>query len=253
MVLYFSGTGNSRYVAERVAKATGDTAVSLNDRLRLGPGEPFRSARPFVFVSPIYAWRIPKVVDALLRQARFEGAGQAYFLATCGSGGGDAGRYAKKLCVDKGLTFMGLQTIVMPENYLAMFPVPGPTAAAEILAAAEPSIHACARAIGAVQPLPALPRKPLDWIKSALMNPLFYAFCVSAKGFRTTEACTGCGRCARFCPLANISTENGKPLWGKHCTHCMACIARCPEEAIEYGHASEGQPRYWLDRAGRPG
>lgn len=253
MILYFSGTGNSRYVAERVAKTIGDTTLSLNDRLRLGQSEPIRSARPFVFVAPIYAWRIPRVVDSLLRQAQFEGASQAYFLATCGSDGGNAARYAQELCLDKGLTFMGFQAIVMPENYLAMFPVPGPGVAAEILAAAEPRIDACSRTIGAVQPLPPSPEKFLSRIQSALVNPLFYHFCVSAKGFRVTESCTGCGKCNRVCPLNNISMENGKPLWGKQCTHCMACIARCPEEAIEYRHTSEGQPRYWLDATGRPG
>ena len=36
------------------------------------------------------------------------------------------------------------------------------------------------------------------------------------------------------CPLNNIRLENGKPVWGKHCTHCMACICDCPKEAIEY-------------------
>ena len=45
-------------------------------------------------------------------------------------------------------------------------------------------------------------------------------------------------------PLNNIRLENGKPVWGKHCTHCMACICYCPKEAIEYGKKSKGKPRY---------
>ena len=31
---------------------------------------------------------------------------------------------------------------------------------------------------------------------------------------------------------------------GNQCTHCMACICRCPSEAIEYGKHSIGKPRY---------
>ena len=31
---------------------------------------------------------------------------------------------------------------------------------------------------------------------------------------------------------------------GNHCTHCMACICRCPTEAIEYGKHSQGLPWY---------
>ena len=31
MILYFSGTGNSKYVAKRIADALGDEIVNLND------------------------------------------------------------------------------------------------------------------------------------------------------------------------------------------------------------------------------
>ena len=48
-------------------------------------------------------------------------------------------------------------------------------------------------------------------------------------------------------PLNNIRLENGKPVWGKHCTHCMACICYCPKEAIEYGKKSKGKPRYHFE------
>ena len=49
------------------------------------------------------------------------------------------------------------------------------------------------------------------------------------------------------CPLNNIRLENGKPVWGKNCTHCMACICYCPKEAIEYGKKSKGKPRYHFE------
>ena len=59
--------------------------------------------------------------------------------------------------------------------------------------------------------------------------------------------CIGCGRCVELCPLNNIHLENGKPVWGKDCTHCMACICYCPAEAIEYGKKSLGKPRYHFE------
>ena len=59
--------------------------------------------------------------------------------------------------------------------------------------------------------------------------------------------CIGCGKCVELCPLNNIHLENGKPLWGKNCTHCMACICYCPKEAIEYGKKSRGKPRYHFE------
>mgnify|MGYP002728531920 CR=1 FL=1 len=61
------------------------------------------------------------------------------------------------------------------------------------------------------------------------------------------DKCIGCGKCAKMCPLNNIKLKNSKPVWGKNCTHCMACICLCPTEAIEYGKKSVGKPRYHLD------
>lgn len=43
------------------------------------------------------------------------------------------------------------------------------------------------------------------------------------------------------------SLQNGKPVWGQDCTHCMACICCCPAEAIEYGKMSLGKPRYHFE------
>ena len=77
-----------------------------------------------------------------------------------------------------------------------------------------------------------------------IVNPAFYALFVKAKAFRATDSCVGCGRCVSLCPMNNIRLEGARPVWGKDCTHCMACICRCPKAAIEYGKKSVGKPRY---------
>ena len=75
----------------------------------------------------------------------------------------------------------------------------------------------------------------------------FYSCFVSDRAFRVGEACTGCGSCARRCPVNNILLYDGKPVWCGSCTHCMACICYCPTEAIEYGRKSRGKPRYHFE------
>ena len=59
--------------------------------------------------------------------------------------------------------------------------------------------------------------------------------------------CIGCGQCAKRCPMNNVAIKDGKPVWGRNCTHCMACICYCPVSAIEYGKKSVGQPRYHFE------
>ena len=244
MILYFTGIGNSRHVAARLAEALGDTLLCMNDRIRAGDTSPVTGDTRLVIVTPTYAWRIPRVVRDWLLQTALPGAERAWFVMTCGSEIGNAAGYNRRLCQEKGLAYMGTAQLVMPENYIAMFRAPGAEEARQIVARAEPDVD---RAIAAVQQNREFtpPRHNLyDRFMSGPVNPLFYAFAVKDGAFTASAACTGCGQCVSRCPLNNITLEDGKPRWGGNCTHCMACICYCPAEAIEYGKKSRGQPRY---------
>ena len=90
MILYFSGTGNSRYVAEILAKELDDELVSLNDKIKYNGSKRIRSEKPLVVVSPTYAWRLPRVVSDWISQAAFAGSRRIYFVLTCGEDVGNA-------------------------------------------------------------------------------------------------------------------------------------------------------------------
>ena len=142
---------------------------------------------------------------------------------------------------------MGTAQIIMPENYIAMFNAPQKEQAKSIVEQAEPELQKVLTQLRAGQQFPP-PRDNLyDRFMSGPVNPVFYRFFVKADAFRATDACIGCGKCVELCPLNNIHLENGKPVWGKNCTHCMACICYCPKEAIEYGKKSRGKPRYHFE------
>ena len=94
-----------------------------------------------------------------------------------------------------------------------------------------------------MDPFDALHPTAVDKAKSSVMNRAFFKT-VSAKKFRATEKCVACGLCEKVCPLKNITLTDGRPVWGDHCTHCMACISRCPKRAIEYGKGTERRGRY---------
>ena len=98
MILYFSGTGNSRFAAEKIAEITGDEFVCLNDYIKNETAGDFVSGKPFVLVCPTYAWRVPLVVEKYLETARLEGSDDMYFVLTCGSGTSGAQNYTRKLC-----------------------------------------------------------------------------------------------------------------------------------------------------------
>lgn len=154
MVLYFSGTGNSRYAAQRIADALGDGLLCMNDRIKAEDTSLVKTGEQLVIVTPTYAWRIPRLVENWLRRTELSGARQAWFVMTCGSEIGNAAKYNYALCRDKQLTYMGTAQIVMPENYIAMFNAPQAEKARQIVAKAEPDIDRAASAIAAGQAFP---------------------------------------------------------------------------------------------------
>lgn len=244
MILYFSGTGNSEYTAKRLGEVIEDETLNLFERLRTKNYSAISSEKPWVIVTPTYAWRIPHIIDELLRKTELLGNKNIYFVMTCGGEIANAPAYLKQLCSDKNLNFMGCAEIVMPENYLAMFSTPTQDEALKIIAKSESAIDKAALMIKNGEALPEQKISVMNKLCSGIVNTMFYSVFVHAKKFYATDACISCGKCVNACPLNNISLKNGKPAWGTDCTHCMACINRCPKEAIEYGKISKGKPRY---------
>lgn len=244
MVLYFSGTGNSKHIADNIAGALGNTMYSINDGIKQGQ-HPKIADDTVIIVVPTHGWRIPRVVSDWIMAGAAEFSGKkAYFLLNCGSEIGNAEKYAKKLCSGCGLTFMGCAEILMPENYIAMFDCPSVEEALRIVENADSRTAELAELIRSGKPIPAKESTLLDKMKSGIVNSAFYAFCVSGKKFYSKDSCIGCGKCAQLCPVNCISIQDGRPIWGDNCIHCMACICNCPTEAIEYGTISQGKRRY---------
>lgn len=244
MVLYFSATGNSAYAAQKIARAIGDEAVDLFEKLRGRDFSELRSNRPWVVAAPTYAWRIPRILQEWLAHTPLSGSKAIYFVMTCGGSIGNAGRHLEKLCAAKGLQYRGCMEVVMPENYIALFSAPGQEEALATIRRAGGVIDGAIQRIQRDEPFPQPAPTLKDRLNSGIVNDVFYPLYVHAKKFYATDACVSCGKCAQVCPLENIRLERGKPLWGDRCTHCMACINRCPTQAIEYGKHTKGLARY---------
>ena len=248
MILYFSGTGNSEYVARRISLETDDSLLSITASLKSERMLKIPKSQPIVFVAPTYAWRLPRVVEAWIRKNKSLKGQKVYFVLTCGSDIGNADKYLRKLCAYKELEYMGVQEVIMPENYIAMFDIPSVELSEEIIDNAEPSIMEVCQCINGGTVIPSKKIFGTDRLKSGIVNGAFYATVVKAKKFKVTDKCIGCGKCERSCPLHNIEIKKGKPVWGKECTHCMACISNCPVEAIHYGEKTVDKRRYRCPR-----
>ena len=187
MIFYFTGTGNSRYIVNKIAAVTGEEIVNVGDRIKAGDISPMQTDGKAVFITPTYSWRIPKIMENWIHKADFHGADKAWFVMDCGSGIGNAAKYNARLCADKGLVYMGTAQVVMPENYIAMFHAPDKMEAEKIIANFDPVIDEIAAQLKAGESF-AKPRCNLyDRLMSIAVNPLFYHFAVKANAFRAEE------------------------------------------------------------------
>lgn len=244
MIVYFTGTGNSRWCARSLAERLDDRLTDAVPWIRDGIAAELQSEKPWVFVCPTYAWQPPRAFVEFLDAGTFSGSRDAYFVMTCGGELGAVEKTLEDLCRRKGLRFRGVLQVVMPDNYLVMFRAPEPEEAKKICAAALPVLEKGAAAVAALRDFPARKTGALDRFKSGPVNQGFYRFFIKSKRFYATDRCVGCGKCAQLCPFGNITLKQGKPVWGPRCTHCMACLCLCPQEAVEYGKATAGKRRY---------
>lgn len=227
-----------------LADLLGDECKDCFAYLRNGTFAELNSLRPWIFVAPTYAWQLPRVFVKFLRGSRFSGCRDAYVLMTCGSDIGNAAVTNQALLQEIGLVSHGTLPVVMPDNYLIMFSTPSREEGEKMVAAACPTIKRAAALIHKGEDFPPVSGGAFGGLKSGLVNALFNRFQIRSKPFTATNACISCGKCQKLCPLGNIHLQDGKPTWGKRCTHCMACISGCPVGVIEYGHKTKGKNRY---------
>lgn len=247
MIYYFTGTGNSRYIARELHQQLNEDYISVNTLIRNNDHSLQNIQGTLVFVVPTYAWRIPRIVEEWIRLTAFKDVEEVYFVMDCGGNIGNAGYYNRKLCEKKGFNYRGTMEIIMPENYLAMFNTPEDDEAKKIVKQADPIIKEAVSYIHQHLPFPNMSLQLKDKFQSSIVNTVFYPLFVKAAAFYSTDECIGCGLCEKLCPLKNIQIKDHRPVWGKECTHCMACIAKCPKKAIEYGKKSKGKNRYYID------
>ncbi len=242
-VFYYTGTGNSLWVARTLAKALGEAdVVSIASWLK--DKQPITS-KVIGVVFPVHMWGVPAPILRFIRESKALSPDYLFAVAV------DAGQVAntlvqfKRLCKQNGLKLSAGYEVQLPSNYLPW----GGAVAKELQ---EKIIAAAAQKIAAILPvIQNREEKPVDkgpfW--PGIVFNLLYR--VSFKQVRTMdgsfwvdERCNSCAICRQVCPAENIKMESGKPAWQHHCEQCLACIQWCPQKAIQYGKKTAGYERY---------
>ena len=250
MILWYSGCGNSRFVADQLsAKLNDSNMVFIPEAARNNTPLQFQDDEILGIVFPVYSWSVPKLVSQFLRKAKITGRPSYIFAAcTCGDETGLTIRHLKKDLKKQGLTLDAFFSFQMPETYINLpgFKLDTDENALRKINAAKSSLQETVRLIkeraqGNFDKL----KGGSSFLKSNILKPLFYGLLITDRKFRVSDSCIGCGLCAKNCPLQNITIENDRPKWNGHCTNCMSCYHRCPKNAINFGKNTVGKGQYF--------
>jgi formate hydrogenlyase subunit 6/NADH:ubiquinone oxidoreductase subunit I len=243
-IFWFSATGNSLAAAKGLAERLGDARLRPMIAEAGGGRSPSSAADRVGFVFPLYYLGCPKVVYDFLSAFSAKDGADLFCVVTRGvRPTGGALRDVKKRLARRGLALRFGAYVDMPNNDATLFAPTGEAEAAERLAAVPARLDEVAKGILSCA-------RHLDFEPTAFMLPIRQAaygkrIASSHEKWRAEASCTGCGSCAKACPLGLIRMEGGKPAWSRGCQECEACINWCPAKAIQYeGGNTEGKGRY---------
>ena len=279
MIFYFSGTGNTRWAAELVAKATGERLVYIPDAMRAGRYEyTLMEGERLGFCFPTHGWQPPRLVREFVGELKLHSAATpqdgddttgaachyCWALTTCGDNMGETMTIFNKELEAKGLRAQSMFAVVMPESNVCFPFLHLDTAEreqAKIARARERMEHVC-RVIEARQ------QGVVELVKGAI--PRTYSYVIGEyynrhlirddKLWVDEVACVRCGRCQQLCPVDDISTtaqgdgttdgQATPPRWlhNGRCTNCLACYHYCPQHAIHWGKMVRGQYHFRGER-----
>ena len=247
MIFYYSGCGNSRFIAKSIAEALNDKLVFIPEAQREGKFEyNLAENETLGFVYPIYSWRPPHLVEEFVNDLKINGKPSYVWTAvTCGDNVGETEKIFRKELETIGLNLDAAFCFKMPNTYVNMvgMSVDKPEIANEKIANAKEKLPKVIDIIKHHAKYSDMIKGGLSSFKSNVIGSGFYKW-ASDKPFFSTDDCISCGMCAKVCPLQNITLENGRPVWHGNCNTCDACYHYCPKNAIQYGKKTKGKGQY---------
>ena len=239
MVLYFSATGNSKYIAKRIAETLNTEFISIEEI------KDYEINNVDGFVSPTYAWGIPSIVEDFLNNHKLvKHDNYLFYVATYGTTPGQNKYHANK-ALNKGsnIFFDAYFSVKMPDTWTPIFDMSNKEKVAKKNGKIEPKINEIICKIKDKN-VGNFTKDGMPKI-AKIVYPHFYNKMRKTKNFSVSNGCIGCGLCERKCPVKAIKIIDGRPTWTKDsCVMCLGCLHRCPKFAIQYGKKTSKHGQY---------
>lgn len=240
MILYFSATGNCKYVATRLVESVEQEMLSIADCVR--NGQYAFSDKTIGIISPTYDWGVPSIVKDFLKKASFQ-TEYLYYIATYGTTPGASGAIANKAI--QGRKIDAFYSVQMADTWTPIFDLSTPKKIAKYTKNTEAEIDSVIHAVSQRQTNRHMSPRTPAFITKWIAEPIYNNKVRRTSHFHVEDTCIGCGLCAKKCPVQAIEMRDKKPVWVKDkCVMCLGCLHRCPKFAIQYEDKTKTHGQY---------
>ena len=238
VVYFFSGTGNTKKIADMVKTEFEIhdyhlSLISMEDRIHSTGVINENDFDLIGLAYPIYGFGTPDIVDDFVKLLP-AGKGKKIFLFKTGADFISINHNASALLIreleSKGYSVFYDRIIVMNSNWIVSY---NDSMVRQLYKSAEEKVRHMVKEI--------LKSKTRRYHTGYLMKSLSlgisrlekkYGSKYYGKSLRTDRNCNSCQICSKNCPQGNISYENGKISFAGNCIWCMRCAYNCPQKAI---------------------
>lgn len=231
VMVYFSGTGNSKYIAEQFAEKMNIKAYSIEQELEFA--DIFNTADTIAVCYPIYGSCVPRIMREFVKRYQDIFASKKLIIfCTQMLFSGDGARAFARLIPNCEQRVIYAEHFLMPNNIcnFALFPMREKEKVKKPLKALKKLDEICLDLQNGIV-------KKRGWnVFSTLLgktqNIAYPKMEAQARAsFSADDTCIGCGLCVKNCPTNNLEMVDGKVIQKGNCTLCYRCVNLCPKQS----------------------
>jgi len=246
-IYYFSGTGNSLWVAGKIRENLSDAElIPITKDLSIESAENSETLQNFESVGivfPVYLSKPPQIVLDFIQ--KMPKAKYIYAAATCGMMPGKVLTAVNNQLHRSENKLSAGYVIPLVSNFIFLPKTKSDKAIEKAFQNAE--IKAKTIAGNAKNQISQFDKETsalLSGPVSLIYNPIYRRIPGLDKQFSVNDKCNNCGTCRDVCPVRNIKITTTKPVFLHECEMCFSCINWCPKNAINWTPVTKNRIRY---------